>query len=944
MRRLLCTALLLLCCAYGCIAAVVQPLPQTGQGPWDTYTVAVTGEPDLEKKKEFKPIRFAVSAKEIDRVLAYCNRYEEYALDEVQDEILYGFKLDVSKHWDDFCEKVENEVTPEKKKKLLREVLPAALKLHSERLSVKHEDKLALTSENKDSYPVLPNCSGVSIPKEHLSGISDADFMLYVGLTDEYVPVQICSKNAEGRPTSALIKFVPKEIAVTRHFIRFTAHEVAHALGFETETMMKHGVIEENPGGDKKVPLVKSTTVIKEMKEHYGCSDDKCDDEIKKVAFENEPSKDAPLHWERRIAKDELMSTYTPDLDVTGAYYTSLTLAVFDSMPFYKASFDMAENMSWGKDAGCDFLKGGDEKKDEIIQKHNEMFCKRSELILECTSDRFALGRCTKDIELKGSPFEYAYFNHFFFTETDERELMDGYPFIKPIDWTNCENGRVNLMPGSFVGSESRCLKGENLELKEEREEKVTVRGICADVKCDDGKVKVKYNGSEIWHICTDDEKINVENSPDLKSGGSIFCPKYSEVCNEKKNNATEFPIVYDKDERERMDKEDKEEEEKQRKEADRKKKEEEEERGRAEELLSPLGSAARAVEENVESPVRPAPRAENGAQDSSGSKSGALPHKEPLVMEEEKKQKVEQQGQQSPRLQSIPKEEPSARSDVLPKNEKDSHETSKVRNQSGAPGVNEQDVATNVRPSSVVNEKNPVQISSSNNDNEVSQQQPPGVAQKNPSDSKTPEVEKMPDSKITIPAPYGPSFEAPKPVVPESTVVTVEPTPSIKEDKKNNTAENTKQVHGTSSQSTSQGGKNDERNTTVDPTHHPNSTSPDNEKNNETIVNTDNKTTTSTDPVENAQTETSVTGTPSPTDSNNTDGHNINSISATSPVNEKTAAADPATLTGLNTQMGQVMNHTNAFAVVGADSSIATSYQITLLLLLCALVALASP
>ncbi|KAH9586342.1 hypothetical protein LSM04_006967 [Trypanosoma melophagium] len=350
MHRLLCTALLLLCCVYGCIATdVVQTLPQKGQGPWDAYTVAVSvpdpGAALEEKKRGFKPIRFAVSAKEIDRVLSYCKRLRNDSLAENEDDEISGFKLEIEEK---LCV-MSTRITPERRKTLLREVLPAALKLHSERLSVEHVEGTLNLSFN-GSPPFLTDCPHASIPKKHLKGISDADFMLYVGVTESYKPVQICSKNTKGRPTSALIRFIPKEIDATRHFIRYAAHEIAHALGFEIETMKKHNIIKEEKSDRKTVRLVTSKTVLEKMKDQYGCLNE---DEIKKVAFENDLPEGAPLHWERRIAKDELMSKYTIDLDVTGAYYSTLTLAIFDSMPFYSANFKMAESMSWGKDAGC---------------------------------------------------------------------------------------------------------------------------------------------------------------------------------------------------------------------------------------------------------------------------------------------------------------------------------------------------------------------------------------------------------------------------------------------------------------------------------------------------------------------------------------------------------------------------------------------------------------
>ncbi|ORC83439.1 surface protease GP63 [Trypanosoma theileri] len=586
MRRLLCTALLLLCCAYGCIAAVVQPLPQKGQGPWDTYIVSATDVPG-KVEENWQPIRFAVSAKEMNKALAYCRRYE--VLDEVGENEEYGFTLENDQNEEEFCDAVKT-MTDKKKIMLLRDVLPAALKLHSERLRVERE-KLELSLNGKEEFS--SKCPNVSIPKEHQQGIPNADFMLYVGLIDEHQPPKICSRNTKGRPTSALIKFVPKEIDDTRYYIRFTAHEVAHALGFEIETMTAQKVVEEEK--EKKVLLAKSKTVLdKVVKEHYGCSDY---NEIKGVTLQNKPGDNAPLHWKRLIAKGELMSPYNSDPNVkhvTGAYYTALTLAVFDSMPFYSANFDMAENMSWGKNVGCEFLKGKD--KDKIItqkripKKYSEMFCDEVKPAVQCTSDRFALGRCTKEMPKeieKKLPLDYLIlFNSI--TSDPEKDLMDDYPIIKPFSSTSCEKGTETQMPGSVVGKESRCLKGENLTLKEPNEDGPFVGDICAKVKCDKNtkKVSVQYSGTKDWQECKDG-KVDVTGSTEFASG-SILCPNYTEVCNDfSEVRDINFTIEYDEDVKLEIKKEkeaeDKAQEKKQREEEDRKKNEQEA-NGKAEE------------------------------------------------------------------------------------------------------------------------------------------------------------------------------------------------------------------------------------------------------------------------------------------------------------------------------------------------------------------------
>ncbi|ORC88349.1 putative surface protease GP63, putative,metallopeptidase [Trypanosoma theileri] len=176
--------------------------------------------------------------------------------------------------------------------------------------------------------------------------------------------------------------------------------------------------------------------------------------------------------------------------------------------------------------------------------KCRKMFCDEIKPALQCTSDRFALGMCSKEGDLH--KFHVDYFLFSAITTKRASEWTDGYPIIKAIPQTNCEKGQLKYMTGSVVGKESRCLKGEDLTLKMPSG-KPPVGDICADVKCENNKLLVKYSGSNAWQECKDG-KINVTGSSEF-TGGSILCPNYTEVC----NNFTEIdvtPIKYDDDEK----------------------------------------------------------------------------------------------------------------------------------------------------------------------------------------------------------------------------------------------------------------------------------------------------------------------------------------------------------------------------------------------------------
>ncbi|ORC83624.1 surface protease GP63 [Trypanosoma theileri] len=577
MRHLLWAALFLLYCSCGCLAAVVQQLPQKGESALQAYTVSDTPKNDDKNGPEWQPIRIAVYTKTVEDIMNNCEKtLKEYnkLKEELQKELEGELEGEFEEKVDDpeaFLEVFEDEIeqlkrlcrgndrmTEDKKKVLFTEVLPKAIKLHTDRLKVNHEERKTISSVGEQENFNI-GCHFFKNPlklKVHQS--EDFDFMIYVGLSTSGKTVEICTQeNENGRPTSAAIRFIPDEIKATRQFIRFTAHEIAHGLGFQLDLMKTLGMIKTRDNDlfynpvvvEKKYYMVNSSKTVEMMEKHYNCKGT-----LKGLYLENEDTL-TPSHWERRIAKDELMSTYSISMGVTGMYYTNLTLAAFHSMPFYSANFTMAEPMSWGKGSECDLLEG---KKDPAKTKYSTLFCKDDDAkTLRCTSDRFALGMCLTKNNLKDLPNGYEYFK-------DEdggletNDLMDSYPIIKPLIGTTCEGGKETLIPGSVLGTESRCLDVKNPLDKNG----VKIQGICAKVKCNNETKKVSVlkgykENKEEWHECANDgDEFHLVDSE--FNEGSVNCPKYEEVCiglletevptNIKFHNGTKVTDVYDGD------------------------------------------------------------------------------------------------------------------------------------------------------------------------------------------------------------------------------------------------------------------------------------------------------------------------------------------------------------------------------------------------------------
>ncbi|ORC80781.1 surface protease GP63 [Trypanosoma theileri] len=352
MRHLLWAALFLLYCSCGCLAAVVQQLPQKGQSALQAYTVSSdTAADDTKIGSDWKAIRIGVYTKLVEDMVEFCTtkkkemprEYEELArkYEEEEEDADEEHEEPAQELYDlkDLCN--ADKITEDKKKVLFERVLPKAIKLHADRLKVK-QVKGTLMIPRKEEQKIRNNiCQFFKDPlTKNVTDGPVVDFMIFASLSKEPQKVVICSQDNENRPTSAVIKFIPKEIEATRQYIRLTAHEIAHGLGFQHELMKELNMIKERsidlprelvPYGRNEFYMVNSTKIVEVLKSHYRCKDG----EIEGLYLEDEEDSDLPSHWERLIAKDELMSTYFGE--PSGMYYSALTLAAFEGMKFYQA-------------------------------------------------------------------------------------------------------------------------------------------------------------------------------------------------------------------------------------------------------------------------------------------------------------------------------------------------------------------------------------------------------------------------------------------------------------------------------------------------------------------------------------------------------------------------------------------------------------------------------
>ncbi|KAF8275702.1 putative surface protease GP63 [Trypanosoma cruzi] len=478
--------------------AVVREVPRRGQGAVQAYTAASEDGDD-----GWAPIRIKVSAEDMYDPLRHCTAAGDPRIDH------FGRAIT--------CE-ADDVLTEERRSIVLRQILPAAIQLHSERLSVR-----PVTGPIVIPHTSLGMCDNFTIPRRHRTvGVAGADMILYAnifptsGLTAWAVQ---CAWLDDGRPVVAAVNFDPRQIVTTNLYVRAAAHELGHALGFGRELFLMLHMISEVPNvrGMPKVSVVSTPKTKAMARQYHNCPT------LEGIELEDEGGPETVLsHWRKRNMRDELMNG-----DMGVGLYSALTLAAFEDMGFYLANYSAAEMLWWGNNSGCGLL----EKKclTDGITEYPDLFCNQfyDDPKFFCTYDRLSLGFCMLKRHEEALPQEYRYF-------ADPRVGGDGLymsrcPYVNKYSNGGCTNGDPSVMLGSVVGPNSRCVKGQDLQFDDEY-----IGDVCVDTRCGDGTVSVRFLDDDAWHECQEGETVTPPSGP---WRGSIVCPQYADVC-------TAFPNI----------------------------------------------------------------------------------------------------------------------------------------------------------------------------------------------------------------------------------------------------------------------------------------------------------------------------------------------------------------------------------------------------------------
>ncbi|KAK7199266.1 major surface protease gp63 [Novymonas esmeraldas] len=458
----------------------------------------ITAPPD------WTPIRIAVFTYDIEDSSRYCTAAGQLRPDFTGNTVTCG---------------PDDVLTNPKKQMLLELLIPPAVWLHEERLSVQRErgNIVVDQSTHQSSY-----CRDFSFPDSHKrEGVANADFLLYVaaGPTVDTMMAWAftCQNFWNGRPSVGVANVSPKYITADPRGKRVIAHEILHALGFHIDVFKKKGMVSHSISlrGKWFVPVMNSPMVVAQARAHFGCKTQTF------LELEDEGGVASKLsHWKRRSMKDDLMAS------AFGAgIYSAMTIAAMEDTGFYKGNYSMAEPMMYGRNAGCGLMRN----KCVVngVSQISEMFCGSANYTkLVCTSDRLGVGDCNLVNHPSPLPPRFRYFADATLGGDDVK--MDYCPYVQPYDETSCFFNAKRLN-GSLFGSFARCLDAP-AGFAESGLSRAQY-GLCAKVDCATTTYSVRVRGAGTFTTCTPGTTLPLSSLSSFFSDGHITCPPYDSVC-----------------------------------------------------------------------------------------------------------------------------------------------------------------------------------------------------------------------------------------------------------------------------------------------------------------------------------------------------------------------------------------------------------------------------
>ncbi len=334
-----------------------------------------------------------------------------------------------------------------------------------------------------------------------------------------------CLTSDTGRPVAGTLLINPKlsfDIVNTETYMKnLLLHEITHILIFSPYLFSSLGMLSSK----NSVYYVTSPKALLKARQHFNCGT------LNGIPLENQGGKGSVgSHWEARyMLGDYMISTVYYDNTIS-----DITLALFEDSGFYQVNYYSGGLFKFGKNKGCGFINqkcivNGKPISDEFCTQPDEP---------KCLQTRTYKGFCSvRDYSLYGYkiPTEYQYFSNpnyggfiaanFCPIANADNSDTDFYP-------ESCKIGTSTLHSdyGEKIGDNSFCFVSSLLP--KSSTQKVTSQSICYEVQCNSEKENIIVKiGSTSVTCPTSGGTMTVDGF-----SGSITCPKYSEICDFKKN------------------------------------------------------------------------------------------------------------------------------------------------------------------------------------------------------------------------------------------------------------------------------------------------------------------------------------------------------------------------------------------------------------------------
>ena len=381
--------------------------------------------------------------------------------------------------------------------------------------------------------------AGVRVPDSYLrNGVPDADIIVFLTArtigafgdsADTIAFSGHCETDQWGRPTAAHFNWAPEHLDTPRgkfeldYLISVAMHELTHALVFSPSlfegfhSQPATAFLPTPYGGSARA--LTTPRVVRAARRHFGC------DSLQGAMLEDGGGAGTGgSHWEMRIFRDEYM---TGSANVGPRFVSELTLAAFSDSGWYQVDSAMADPLSWGSGAGCEFATGpcvGGQ-----WEARAGYLCSEAGKP-SCSYDRRAEAYC--DLRYYSSPLPESRRYFTYPSLGGYSELFDYCPVYRPYSDGHCSDvDKIDDEPTQQSGSE-HC---ETCRCFEESDAFSDTRTRCLRSRClNTSALEVRVRGR--WLSCPPmggPARIgaNANNADFGLAVPKIVCPPAVEIC-----------------------------------------------------------------------------------------------------------------------------------------------------------------------------------------------------------------------------------------------------------------------------------------------------------------------------------------------------------------------------------------------------------------------------